>query len=81
MQQLLVSERSNDMFVHDDSFQMCGANDGCISIPKSNPVPPSRNSILAFFVVRSGFREMGTPEARNLISVRCDLFFLKEGEK
>ena len=38
--------------------------------------------IFAFFtIVRWDFREMGTPEARNLISVRCDLFFLEEGEK
>ena len=37
-----------------------------------------------FFVVRSGVREMGTPEARNLTSVRCGFIiylFLGGGEK
>ena len=39
---------------------------------------------LAFFIVRCEFREMGTPEARNLTSVRCGFIFylfLQGGEK
>ena len=39
-----------------------------------NPVEVGarNNTLLAFFFVRCEFREMGTPVARNLISVRCN---------
>ena len=42
-----------------------------------------RDPLAIFKIVRCEFREMGTPEARNLISVRCDVtiyLFLEGGE-
>ena len=46
----------------------------------SNFVEISR--LLAFFCRELEFREMGTPEARNLISVRCGftVFLFLEGD-
>ena len=43
-----------------------------------------KRSTRIFLIMRCEFREMGTPEARNLISVRCDFtiyLFLEGGEK